>query len=200
MGITCDRIGRIAVVQAVDVGQQHQQRRADQVGDHRRQPVVVAERGLQLVDADRVVFVDDRHRAVFEQRQDRVADVQIARAVVEVVGRQQDLRGVPAVGPQRAVVGFDQCFGRPRPRPAAGPGRSAACSAQPAHARADRAGADQAHLAAGLHQLVQLFGQRRDALLVQQALGRVSTRVPTLTTKSWPRRQFPDARDRSWRS
>ena len=60
------RIGRVAVEQAIDVGEQHQQRRTDQVGDHRGQAVVVAEGGLQFLDADGVVFVDDRHGAEFQ--------------------------------------------------------------------------------------------------------------------------------------
>ncbi len=101
-------VARVAVEQAVDVGQQHQQRGADQVGDHGGQPVVVAEGGLQLVDADRVVFVDDRHGAELEQRQNRVADVEISGAVVEIVGGEQQLGGVAAVGPQSAVVRLDQ--------------------------------------------------------------------------------------------
>ncbi len=102
------RLARVAVVQAVDVGEQHQQRRADQVGQHRGQAVVVAKRGHQLIDADRVVLVDDRHRAELEELQDRVADIEVPRAVVQVVGRKQQLRGMAAVSPQAAVVGFDQ--------------------------------------------------------------------------------------------
>ena len=43
-----------------------------------------------------------------KQRENRVADVEIARAVIEIVGGQQHLGGVAAVGAQRAIVGFDQ--------------------------------------------------------------------------------------------
>ena len=91
------RIARMAVVQAFDIRQQHQQRRAKQIRHHRRQPIVVAHVALQLVDPHRVVFVDDRQRPVLKQRQQRVADVEITRAVVEIVGREQNLGGVPAV-------------------------------------------------------------------------------------------------------
>ena len=54
------RLGRVAIVQPLDVGEQHQQRRPQQVRHQRRQPIVVAEADLQLVDRDRVVLVDDR--------------------------------------------------------------------------------------------------------------------------------------------
>ena len=81
---------------------------ADQVCDHRGQPIVVAEGGLQFLDAHGVVLIDDRDRAEFQQRQDRVADIEISRAMIEIVGDQQDLRGVAAMLAQRTVVGFDQ--------------------------------------------------------------------------------------------
>jgi len=165
-------IVRVAVVQTVDVREQHQQRGADEVGHHGGQAVVVAKGGHQLVDAHRVVFVDDRHGPELEQRADGVADVEIAGAVVQVVGRQQQLGGVPAVGPQAAVVGLDQMalpdgshglqlgqVGRP-------PGQ-----VKLAQARANSPGSDQGHLAAGGHQLVQFFSQRRHAFLIQQARG-----------------------------
>ena len=86
-------------VQSVDVGQQHQQRRLDQIGDDRRQTVVVAEGRLQLLHADRVVLVDDRHRPQLHEREDRVAGVQITHPMIEVFGREQDLGGVVAVVP-----------------------------------------------------------------------------------------------------
>src|SRR5690606_39642159 len=50
--------GGVAVVDAVHVGQQHQQVGADQVGDEGGEPVVVAE--ADLVGGDGVVLVDDR--------------------------------------------------------------------------------------------------------------------------------------------
>ena len=173
VGMTLEpRIGRIAIVQAVDIRQQHQQRGADQVRDHRGQPVVVAERGLQFLDADGVVFVDDRHGAEFEQRQQRVADVEIAGAVVEIVGDQEHLGGMMAVQAEIAVVGFDQGA-----LPDGGDGlklgqiAGPAFDSEPTHAGADRPGADQRHLSARRDDLVQFFGQRGDALLIEQAVG-----------------------------
>ena len=51
---------RIRVVEAVDIGQQHQGVGADQMRHQRREPVVVAE--PDLVGGHRVVLVDDRDR------------------------------------------------------------------------------------------------------------------------------------------
>ena len=51
---------RLAGVEAVDVGQQHQRVGTDQVRDECGEPVVVAE--ADLVRGDRVVLVDDRDR------------------------------------------------------------------------------------------------------------------------------------------
>ena len=63
---------------------------------------------MQFLDADGVVFIDDRHGAELEKRQQRVADVEIPRAVVEIIGDEQHLRGMMAVRAEIAVVGFDQ--------------------------------------------------------------------------------------------
>ena len=75
----------------------------EQVGDHRGELVVVAE--LDLVDADRVVLVDDRHGVALEQRVKRVPHVEVARPAVEVVMGQQQLGGMAAVPAQAFVVG-----------------------------------------------------------------------------------------------
>ena len=77
-----------------------------EVGDHRGEPVVVAE--LDLVDADRVVLVDDGHGVVFEQGRDRVPHVEVAGAAVEVLVREQELGGVPAVAAEPLVIRPDQ--------------------------------------------------------------------------------------------
>jgi hypothetical protein len=163
---------RIAVVQAFDVGQDHEQRGADQVGDHRSQPVVVAECGFELLDTDGVVLVDDRHRAVFEDRQERVADVQIADAVVDVFGGEQHLGSAAAVPGECAVVGLDEKrladggdglqFGEV--------GR-AALQAEQTDAGADSAAADQHDALAHRADRVDLFGEAVDAFLIQPAVG-----------------------------
>ena len=74
---------RIAVEEAIDHRQNDQQRIAEQIADHRCKVVVVTE--LNLADADRVVLVDDRNDRELEQRVQRVADVEVAFAVSEIV-------------------------------------------------------------------------------------------------------------------
>ena len=123
-----------------------EQRCAEQVRDHRGQTVVVAERGFQLIDADRVVFVDDRHRAEVEQRVQRVADVEIANAVIDVFDREQHLRGAAAVFGKRAVVSLNQMrLADGRDGLQLGQIGRRDFQAQQADARADRAAADQHH-------------------------------------------------------
>ena len=96
----------VGPVEAVDHAEDDEQRRLEQVRDHRGEPVVVAE--LDLVDADRVVLVDDRDGVALEQRGQRVPHVQVAGPAVEVFVGQQELGGVPAVPAQALVVGADQ--------------------------------------------------------------------------------------------
>ena len=92
--------------QSVDDRQQHQQRSGQQVGDQGSQPVVVTE--PDLVHADRVFLVDDLHGTVFEERVERVADVEISPALGEILGRQQQLRRVRTMSPEAIVVVVDQ--------------------------------------------------------------------------------------------
>ncbi len=117
------RLG-IAVIQAVDNREDDQQRLGQQPGDHRGELVVIAE--LDLGHADGVVLIDDGDRFVFEQRVQRVADVEIARAALEVVGREQHLGGMVAVLAQAIVVEANEVgLSRWRPPPAGAAGRSA---------------------------------------------------------------------------
>ena len=137
----------VGPVQAVDHAEDDQQRRLEQVRHHRGEPVVVAE--LDLVDADRVVLVDDRDGVPLEQRGQGVPHVQVARAAVEVLVGQQELGGVPAVPAQALVVGADQvrlADGGRRLELAEVVGPPA--QAELADPRADRPRADQRDLAA----------------------------------------------------
>jgi len=72
--------------QAGDHAQDDEERGLEQVGDHRGEPVVVAE--LDLVDADGVVLVDDRDSVPVEEGAQRVAHVEVARPAVEVFVRE----------------------------------------------------------------------------------------------------------------
>ena len=96
----------VAVEQALDVGEQHEQVGVDERRDHRRELVVVAE--LDLLDRDRVVLVDDRHRAALEQRGERVARVVGAGAIGEVGVGEQHLRDRDADLAERVLVALHE--------------------------------------------------------------------------------------------
>ena len=76
------RRSRRTRVDAVDLGEQHEQPGVRQDGDLRRQGVVVAEG--DLVGGRRVVLVHDRDRPEPEQRVEGVADVDVGLPVGDV--------------------------------------------------------------------------------------------------------------------
>ena len=90
-------------MEAVDGGQQHEQIRLEQHGGAGAERVVVAE--LDLVDGDDVVFVDDGDDAALEQLEERVAGVEVAPAVFEIVVGQQDLADAAFLAGEELVVG-----------------------------------------------------------------------------------------------
>ena len=160
----------IGLVEAVDDAEDDQQRRLEQVGDHGGQAVVVAD--LDLVDADGVVLVDDRHGVVFEQGGQRVPHVQVAGPAVEVLVGEQKLGGVAAVAAEALVVGPDQVRladggGGLELRQVVGP----ALQPELADPRADGTRADQGHLAARVHHRADLLGQVVDSRRVEPAIG-----------------------------
>ena len=97
---------RVGGEEAGLVGQQQQQIRLGQQRDQRRQVVVVAD--LDLGRRHRVVLVDDRHDAVFQQRDEHVARVQEAIAVGHVGAGQQHLPDVEAVELEEALPDVHQ--------------------------------------------------------------------------------------------
>ena len=94
------------IVKPVDVGQQHQQIGAHHGGDARREAVVVAV--ADFARRNRVVLVDHRHRAPFEQARDGRARVEIALAFFGVAERDQNLPGADAMAAQRFRPGARQ--------------------------------------------------------------------------------------------
>ena len=88
------------------IGQQDEQPRVGEARDQSRQLVVVAE--FYLFGRDGVVFVDDGHHAQAQQGQQGVARVEIAPAVAQVVGGQQNLRDRDAVRRERGLPGPHQ--------------------------------------------------------------------------------------------
>ena len=97
---------RIRGVKAVDIRQQHEAVRARHLRHARGQPVVVAV--ADLGGGDRVVLVDDRHRAQFEQRLERGARIQVAPAALAVLEREQHLRDRDALLFEQLLVGVRQ--------------------------------------------------------------------------------------------
>ena len=148
------------VVEAVDVGQQDQQIGARHGGDARGEAIIVAI--ADFVGGDRVVLVDDGHRAPFQQFGDGRAGVEIAAALLGVLQRHQDLSGADAVIAEHFRPD-------PRQRDLADGGRAlaflelqrAARQFQAAAAERNRAGRDHQDVAALAMQFGDIGGQRR---------------------------------------
>ena len=194
------RRSRSARVDAVDLGEQHEQPGVRQDGDLRRQRVVVAEG--DLVGRRRVVLVHDRHRAEPEQRVEGVADVDVGLPVGDVGGREQDLRRLDADARERRA---------PRPRGAA-PGRRPTrpgAGASPTAAARSRAAGTPSAIApdetmqtgvAARDELGHLPSPSRRAARAARLPSSVATRLePSLTTiltGVW----VPSPTTRYWRS
>ena len=119
------RPARVAVVQRVDVGEQDQRVGVDQVGDQRREPVVVAE--ADLVGGHGVVLVDDRARCRAPAAGCRVrCALRWCDAAHHVVGGEQHLADPQAVPGEGGGVARDEhALPDRRPRPAGWRGRGA---------------------------------------------------------------------------
>ena len=139
---------RIPVVQAVDVGEQHQRAGDGEVCHQGRKPVVVAE--ADLVGGNRVVLVDDRNDAEGEQPFQGPLRVAVVRPPVQVVGGQQHLPDGELVPRERGGVLLDE-----QQLPDAGRGLLCCQVAWPTHQaerrhpRRDGAGGDEDDLPAG---------------------------------------------------
>ena len=151
---------------AIHGRENHEQVGGQQRRDERGQLVVVAE--LDLGERHGVVLVDDGNHAVAEQRDERVARVEVALMVLEVVVREQHLRDVQVVRGKKFFVNGHE------PRLADGGARGergglgrAFFKAERAHARADRAAGDEHNLLAGLAQR----GDLRDELFKLREVG-----------------------------
>ena len=86
---------RRSVVEPVDIRQQDQKICAGHGGDAGRETVVIAV--PDFVGGNRVVLVDHRHRAPFQQLGDGRARIEIAPSLFGVLQGDQDLAGADAV-------------------------------------------------------------------------------------------------------
>src|SRR5699024_7220483 len=93
-------------VEGVHIGEQDQRVGTEQLGDERRQAVVVAE--ADLVGGGGVVLVDNRDGAEPQQRLERGAHVAVGLPADHVRLRQQHLAGGPAVPGEGALPGGGQ--------------------------------------------------------------------------------------------
>ena len=161
------RVGaRVGGVEAVHVREQHQQRGAEEVRHHRREVIVVAE--LDLGDRNRVVLVDDREGVVLEEGADRVADVQVAGAAVEVAGGEEDLRRVDAVRGEALLVELhERRLADRRARLELRQVGGALAEPELADAGADGPAGDEHAPPAGGADAVELLGERPDAVGVE---------------------------------
>ena len=101
------RPARIAVEEALDVGEEHQQVGVDEMGHQRSEPVIVTE--PDLVGGDGVVLVHDRHHTEIEQGTQRAVRVAVVAAPDHVVRSEQHLADRQAMpGERRGVPGQEQ--------------------------------------------------------------------------------------------
>src|SRR5690606_28085514 len=168
---------RIAGIEPVDVGEQHEEVGIHRDGDPRREPVVVAERldaprragvldpgGVpvfdELADGDAVVLVEDRHGAELEQARQRGAQAQRVVAVAEVaLGEEHLRRGQPELRERRGVERDEVALthgGAGLTHPQA---RGALAQSELAHAEPHRAARDHEHFFALFAELRELFDE-----------------------------------------
>ena len=136
---------RVGFVQTCHVAQHDQQVGLDQHRNLGGQRIVVAE--LNLIDRDRIVFVDDRHDLRIDQRQQGVFGIEVAPAVRQIVVGQQHLRDVDSVARKTGFVqGHERNLANGRGGLFSGNRTGTPVHVQPAHARGHRAGRDHHEL------------------------------------------------------
>ena len=102
----CPRLSRVAVIERIHVGEQHQRVRGDQRSDDRRQSVIITKPHLR--GGNRVVFVDDRHRTHLTQPLECALRVAGALTRTGIGLGQQHLASRPAVARKRGAPHLSQ--------------------------------------------------------------------------------------------
>ncbi len=162
-------VRRRAVVQGVDVGQQHECVGADQVGHQGREAVVVAE--ADLVGGHGVVFVDHRDDAEVQQPVQRAERVGVLAAPHEVIRGQQHLADGDPVRPERVgVAGHQQALAHAGGGLLGGEVAGALLEAQRGEAGGDRAGGHQDDFRARVALVRQGVGEAGQGLFGDPAL------------------------------
>ena len=148
------RLRRIAIVQPVDAGEDHQMLRLDHLRDLGGQPIIVAD--ANLLGGDRVVFVDDRQDVGREQAVDGVLGVEEARVILKVTERDQDLRDIEPVLVTDMLVRVEQ------QRHAAGRRRLLVAQARRVRRCADHPHPQRYRSGRAQHHLIPFFPQQGD--------------------------------------
>src|SRR5262245_3073578 len=162
------RSTRIDVVQPIDVRQEDEQVRVDEMRDQRRETVVVTE--SDLVGRYGVVLVDDGEHTEAEQAVKRALCVSVVRSAGHVGGGKQNLRhrhvvAGKYVGVTRHQQALSDARGCLRGCEVTGtPGQ-----AQRGKARSDRAGGDKDELCTGCLTRRQHIGELRESRQVKSA-------------------------------
>src|SRR5262249_39817614 len=154
-------VTRVPRVEPVDVGEKNEEVGLDQMGYEGGQVVVVAD--LDLLHRDRVVLVDDAQDAVAQEGEERVAGVEVASAVADVLLGEQDLGDLlPVGGEGLLVVPHERRLADGGRRLLLGDRAGASAQAQPGRARGDGAGGDEGDLDPARVEAGQVGDQRLD--------------------------------------
>ena len=161
----------IAIVESVDVGQQHDAVRPGRLRDARREPVVVAEADFGGRDA--VILVDDRHNAQREQPVERRRGVEVAATMFEVVEGDEHLcrgqsLGAEQFGPDLRQRDLSRRGGGLRILQARAP---ALGEPQPPRAQRDRARRHDRDLLPGARTRGDIGGDPSDPVAPHRAIG-----------------------------
>jgi hypothetical protein len=82
---------RVAIVQTIDIRQQHHPLRPRRLRDARGEAIIVAE--ADLLGRDRIILVEHRHHPQIEQSIERGGSIEIAPSLLQIAKRDQHLRG-----------------------------------------------------------------------------------------------------------
>ena len=148
----------IAVQHPVHVGQVDEQLRAQKVGQHGGQVVIIPE--AQFIGAHGVVFIHHRDHVPIQKGVEGVLNIGIAPATGKILGGEQNLGGQPAILGKGFLIGLHQS-GLTQGGGCLFFGQTALAhgTSGPGPAAGHRARRDQNHLAFALGQAAYLGGQ-----------------------------------------
>jgi len=169
------RLGVVGVAgeKAFHIGEEDEEVGLEEVGDEGCESIVIAEGHAQLLHGDGVVFVDDGDGIeAIEQGEEGVAGIEIAGAIFDDVGGEENLADdIPMVS-EMFVVGLheealaDGGDGLEVGQVGGSPGQP-----EPSHARPHCAGTDEGDFSAGGANGVNFLGELGDAFLVESPIG-----------------------------